>query len=161
MKYFIDRKQLNAHLRKSYSEDMACFSTVLHNELISLLAYSIKTTSENKNVNELDYFKGAISHIARQKGLMSYCTLSSQQQLCVDIFAQQAISRQEHIVFHRKNYLDTLRILYAQTSSLETKEKQGNISLSAGFNFGFVSLSNRLKSLILHMVSMKTGAKHD
>ena len=158
MKYFIERENQIRQLEKSFADKLANFPEYLRYELTSLLAFAIyEVNSSNSN----GCFSKAISHITDQKGFMSYSSLSDEERLCVDIFAQQEISKQEHIVFCYKNYLDTLRICDAHVHSVETSENPLPTKPKNGFVAGFVSIANLLRKLIIQVVSAKTGGKND
>lgn len=107
MKNYIEREDQIKLLKKSFSNELARFPEQLREELTSLLAFAINEASNGKSQ---ECFAKAITHITSQKGFMSYSSLSEAERLCVNVFAEQVISKQEHIVFHHKNYMDNLRI---------------------------------------------------
>jgi len=156
--YATDRKKIITDLENNYTNETDMFPEYVRTELISILAFAIKEADHNADIMS---FSKAIQHITNQQGLMSHSSLNEQELYCVETFAQQVISQQEHIVFSLKNKLDTLRILDAQTSSLETEEKQERLSFPVGFNVGFVSIFIHVKSLLLRMVSMKSRRDHE
>ncbi|MFA3790837.1 hypothetical protein AB6T38_06945 [Aliiglaciecola sp. SL4] len=159
MKYFFNREQMILQLNNQFSTELEQFPAFLREALISLLAFSI--IAVNKNINELDSFKEAILHITKQKGLMSYSILTDQQKLCVDIFAQQTISRQEHIVFHKKNLMDKLRINDAYVCSLETSTRKENRNKTNGFTTGFNSFLDHATSKVLQAFTLKAGGNNE
>jgi hypothetical protein len=158
MNYFTERENQISLLEKSFSDELAHFPAYLREELTSLLAFAI---SEATNSCHNRCFAKAISHITSKKGFMSYRSLSKEERLCVDIFAQQEISKQEHIVFYHKNYLDTLRICDALANSIETRAIPLATKHEKGFIAGFVSTATRIGKLVIQMVSAKTGGKYD
>jgi len=161
MKYYIKREQLICELERHFPSEISYFPEELSTELTSLLALAISGADEKVN---LKCFERAIQHITKQHGLTSYSSLTEQQKLCVDIFAQQTISQQEHIVFCKGNYRDTLRIYDApvQLNKIyETSDKPLESENSNGFIDGFISLLRKLQGLISSMVSSKTGDSHE
>lgn len=158
MDNYINRQTLILLLEKQFSNEISKFPNYVVKELTSLLAFSIITVDDDA---DLASFELAILHICRQQGLMSYSALNDQQRLCVDEFAIQIISQQEHIVFTIKKYMDTLRIEDAHENTIETRKMSLYKKLWNGFTFGFVSITTKLNKVINRMVSLKTGGKHD
>ncbi|MBU3004283.1 hypothetical protein [Paraglaciecola arctica] len=158
MNYFINRENQIGLLEKRFSDELDFFPDYLRDELTSLLAFAI---NEVNNSNCIRCFSNAISHITQQKGFMSYSSLTEDERLCVDIFAQQEIPKQEHIVFSSKNILDTLRIYDAPANSIETISSPLVVKAIDGLFIGFNSMAKYLKQKAVRVVSMKTGGRHD
>lgn len=158
MNKYTEREDQIKLLKKSFSIELSRFREHLREELTSLLAFAINEASNGKRQK---CFAKAISHITSQKGFMSYSSLSKAERLCVNIFAEQVISKQEHIVFYSKNYMDTLRISDANAKKCETAIVVNKSCACGGFISGFVSISKKLGLAVNSMVSANTGGKRE
>lgn len=160
MNYDSERKEQIKQLKLKFAADLAQFPDHVKPELVSLLAFAINEAVSDEQLHCFDKSK-VIAHITAQKGLMSYSSLNEEERLCVDIFAQQDITKQEHIVFYRRNYLDTLRISDDNAKRRETTKSTRQPCVRKGFISGFTSAVDKLRALAIPLVTMKTGAKHD
>lgn len=158
MNYFIERENQIRQLKNGFAHKLNQFPEHLRYELTSLLAFAINEVATG---DKEECFDDAIIHITEQQGFMSYCTLSKQQRMCVDVFAHQDIPKQEHLVFSYKNYLDTLRIRDANAKKLETARDVYRYCSGDGFVSGFVSISKKLGLTVVSMVSANTGGKRE
>lgn len=147
-------------LQADYADILDNFSNDVRYELISILAYSVLSTLYTDKKLQLEDLEGAIFHIVQQKGSLSYYSLSTPEKTCVDVFANQILSQQEHIVFSKQNLVDTLRILDAHTETTETKEKEAYSDSYNNKSTGFISVKKLARTLWNSMVSLKAGEKN-
>jgi hypothetical protein len=157
MNNLIVRNKTIEKLVASFNTQVDRFPESIRYSALSMLALSILEVTES----DLAKLAPAIEHITLQNGISSYLSLNEQQRLCVNIFASQLISQQEHIVYSQKNYLDTLRINDASLLLSETNSTPVFTTPLSEFTSGFVTQLKVLGNFILSLVSSKPGSGHE